>query len=604
MASVVSALDNFTPIQQGEKGHIEHGWSYNINERVLQLFFQLTRCDKNRQYELEGTYRKLLDDCKDSPKHMDILYRMALQTRDLVEGKGEYGLGMHLLHGLDREGHNKLVKNALYYYVMNLPMDTSQHPLGSWRDLKYLWSNFDWDEGTSVYMLDLINATLNRDYDVAISNTNGRISLCAKWVPREGSQFKKMFKALAERQFSNYIESAQNTLPFSKQRLLCAKRKAYREYRTLLSCLNLYLDTTQIKQCAKQYSELNWNSVTSVTLNRQRKAFQNINKAGKQRSDEEDRVLGATLFDEWVQNKVEKGETIKGKRVGLNDLVKSALGSNKPTENALLNSQWLDGNDLIGDLGNMIAMCDTSGSMTSDEAYNAAVGLSLRVANKSCIKNRILTFAEKPQWIKVDKDEHFVSNVQKISRSQWGFSTNFTAALTLILQACIDANLQADQVSNLVLAVFSDMQIDCSGNEAVNETMWNKIERMYREAGLKHSGVPWKAPHILFWNLRSTNGFPAVSSQKGVTMFSGFSPVLLNLFCEKGVEGLKSVTPWKMFKETIDKERYDCIMPIDPSLYSPKTQVIQKPSPHKPSPQNPSPTSLDDSIESFCGWDY
>jgi len=76
------------------------------------------------------------------------------------------------------------------------------------------------------------------------------------------------------------------------------------------------------------------------------------------------------------------------------------------------------------------------------------------------------------------------------------------------------------------------------------------------------------------------------------------------LFCEKGVEGLKSVTPWKMFKETIDKERYDCIMPIDPSLYSPKTQVIQKPSPQKPSPQNPSPTSLDDSIESFCGWDY
>lgn len=591
MASVVSALDNFTPIQHGEKGHTEWGWSNNIQERVLQLFFQLTRCDKTRQGELEGTYRKLLDDCKDSPEYMDILYRLALQTRDLVGGKGEYGLGMHLLHGLDREGHNKLVKNALYYYVMNLPMDTSQHPLGSWRDLKYLWSNFEWDECTAVYMLDLINAALNNDIAAVAADPKANISLCAKWVPREGSQFNKMFKALAERRFSNYIQSAQNTLPFSEHRLLCAKRKAYKEYRTLLSSLNRHLDTTQIKQCSKQYAELNWDSVTSVTLTRQRKAFQNINKAGKQRSDEEDRVLGATLFDEWVQNKVAKGETIKGKRVGLNDLVKSALIANNATENALLNSQWLDGNDLIGDLGNMIAMCDTSGSMTSDEAYNAAIGLSLRVANKSCIKNRILTFAEQPQWIRVDKDEQFVSNVQKISRSQWGFSTNFTAALTLILQACIDANLQADQVSNLVLAVFSDMQIDCSGNEEVNETMWNKIERMYREAGLKHSGEPWKAPHILFWNLRSTNGFPSVSSQKGVTMFSGFSPVLLNVFCEKGVEGLKSVTPWKMFKETIDKERYDCIMPIDQS-------------PHKPSPQNPSPLSTDDSIESFCGWDY
>jgi hypothetical protein len=570
MSSVVAALDNYTPKQLGEKGHTEWGWSNTIQERIMQLFFQLTRCNKERKSELEGIYRSLLDDCKDNPEYMDILYRLALQTRDLIDGKGEYGLGMHLLHGLDREGYNELVQNTLYYYVMKLPMDTNHHPLGSWRDLKYLWSNFEWHEGTSEYMLDLINTALYNDTVAVEADPTATISLCAKWAPRENSQFKRMFKVLAERYFSPYIQTALDAKPYTTHRMLNAKRKAYKEYRTILSRLNRHLDTTQIKQCGKQYAELNWDSVTSVTLNRQRKAFQNINKAGKQRSEEEDRVLGATLFKDWIENKVAKGETIKGKRVGLNDLVKSALIANNATENALLNSQWLDGNDLIGDLGNMIAMCDTSGSMTSDEAYNAAIGLSLRVANKSCIKNRILTFAEQPQWIRVERDEDFVSNVQKIRSSQWGFSTNFTAALTLILQACIDANLKADQVSNLVLAVFSDMQIDTSGNEEVDETMWNKIERMYREAGLKHSGEVWKPPHILFWNLRSTNGFPTVSSQKGVTMFAGFSPVLLNIFCEKGVEGLKSVSPWKMFKETLDKERYDSL--IDIHRFLPKKQ--------------------------------
>jgi hypothetical protein len=561
MVSVAAALDNYTPKQLGEKGHTEWGWSTNIQERIMQLFFQLTRCKLDSMVELERKYINLLDDCKGNPEYMDILYRLALQTRDIIDGKGEYGLGMHLLHGLDRQGHHDLVRNALYYYVMKLPLDSKSHPLGSWRDYKYLWSNFDWHEGTSVYILEVINGALYNDTVALDADPTATISLCAKWVPRENSQFKLMFKDLAERYFSHYIRSAQNTKPYEPKRLLNAKRKAYKDFRTLLSRLNRHLDTTQIKQCDKQYAKLNWDSVTSVTLQRQRKAFQNINKAGKQRSYDTDRVLGAEQFESWVRDKVSNGETIKGKRVGLNDLVKSALTSKNFTETSLINAQWLDGNDLIGNLGNMIAMCDTSGSMSSDEAYNAAIGLSLRVANKSCIKNRILTFAEKPQWIKVERDADFVSNVKKISTSQWGFSTNFTAAITLILQACIEAKLPASQVSNLVLVVFSDMQIDTSGNEEVNETMWNKIERMYREAGLKHSGEAWTPPHILFWNLRSTNGFPTTSSQKGTTMFSGFSPVLLNLFCEKGIEGLKSVTPWKMFKETIDKERYDCIIP-------------------------------------------
>ena len=560
MAEVVSALDNFTPKQPGENGHTEYGWSNNIQERIIQLFFQLTRCSAERKSELEGIYRNLLDDCKDNPEYMEILYRLAMQTRDLVDGKGEYGLGMHLLHGLDRQGHNKMVKNILYYYVIQLPMESNHHPLGSWRDLKYLWSNFVWHEETCLYMLDLINNTIYSESEALARNPKAVISLCAKWVPRENSQFSEMFKVLAERYFASYILTAQNAQPFSNHRLLSAKRKAYKNYRVLLSGLNRHLDTTQIKQCGKQYADLHWDSVTSVTLNRQRKAFQNVNKAGKQRSDEPDRVLGAEGFNQWIQEKLSNGKTIKGKRVGLNDLVKTALTANTSTEIALLNSQWLDGNGLIGDLGNMIAMCDTSGSMTSDEAYNAAIGLSLRVANKSCIKNRILTFAEKPQWIRVERDEQFVSNVQKIKNSQWGFSTNFTGALTLILQACIEANLQASQVSNLVLAVFSDMQINSNGNEALNETMWDTIERMYKEAGVKHSGEAWKPPHILFWNLRSTNGFPTVSSQKGVTMFSGFSPVLLNLFCEKGVAGLQSVSPWEMFKDTINKERYDSLM--------------------------------------------
>ena len=61
---------------------------------------------------------------------------------------------------------------------------------------------------------------------------------------------------------------------------------------------------------------------------------------------------------------------------------------------------------------------------------------------------------------------------------------------------------------------------------------------------------------MLFWNLRNTNGFPSLSSEKNVSMMSGFSPALLNLFCDKGVEALQSCTPWSILEQSLDNNRY------------------------------------------------
>ena len=45
MAALVNALDNYTPTQIGEKGHVEYGWSNSIQEQIVQFSFQLIRCD-------------------------------------------------------------------------------------------------------------------------------------------------------------------------------------------------------------------------------------------------------------------------------------------------------------------------------------------------------------------------------------------------------------------------------------------------------------------------------------------------------------------------------------------------------------------------------
>ena len=43
MNSIVSSQDYYTPIHKGENMHNEYTWSNSIQERILQLSYQLVR---------------------------------------------------------------------------------------------------------------------------------------------------------------------------------------------------------------------------------------------------------------------------------------------------------------------------------------------------------------------------------------------------------------------------------------------------------------------------------------------------------------------------------------------------------------------------------
>ena len=114
--------------------------------------------------------------------------------------------------------------------------------------------------------------------------------------------------------------------------------------------------------------------------------------------------------------------------------------------------------------------------------------------------------------------------------------------------------IPACDVEGLVLAIFSDMQID-EGDDNW-KSMYAGIEQMYHDAGMRLWGVPFHPPHILFWCLRLGNGFPTLSTQKNASMMSGFSPALLDLFCEKGIDALAQSDSWQILDELLSDERY------------------------------------------------
>ena len=550
MSLLVSALDNFTPTQLGENGSSEYGWSNSIRERILQLSFQLTRTrDANTINKLAIQTDKILKDLKSSyicreeyVEYMSIMFRMIGQTRDIIEGKGEYELSYMLLE-VWYNNYPELAKFAFKLFVIF--GDGTQHPYGSWKDVKYLYKKNKWSplvEYGCQLLLDQLKEDLVSD----------KPSLAAKWVPREKSQFGDLFTTLALTYFSHYVITAKTEEGKRK-----AIIKAKMDFRKLISSLNTKLDTVQIKQCANNWSEIDPTKQTSITMHKQKKAFLNLKKNGEQRSEQDDRVSCANHFKEFAE-KAAKGEVdVKGSRIGLNDFTKEALelisrGQQKSDEAAILNAQWLDNSKQTGALGKMIAMVDVSGSMNGDP-MNAAIALGIRVAEKSMLGKRVMTFSASPSWVNLQGQDKFVDMVATVSRADWGMNTNFAAALKMILDAIVSQKLKPDDVEDMVLVIFSDMQMDQADKST---SLIDTIEKQYAEAGQRLWGKPFKAPHILFWNLRSTSGFPSLSTQKNASMMSGFSPALLNVFCEEGLTALQSCSPWSLFIKSLENERY------------------------------------------------
>lgn len=550
MSLLVSALDYFTPSQIGENGSTEYTWSNSIRERIVQLSFQLTRTRNSTQ--LSTQLNKLLNDLHNAHKtstilhevyieYMSLLYRMIAHTRDIIDGKGEYALSYMLLD----VWHSKYPQLATFALKLFVTSDNPEtHPYGSWKDIKYLYGK-KVDPELMCFAQNLLVNQLKQD---AVSENP---SLAAKWVPREKSQFGELFTELATRYFSHYLDTAKTDQTKKK-----AIIKAKMDFRKLISSLNKKLDTVQIKQCANEWSSIDPENQTSITMHKQKRAFLNIDKKGQQRSTNEDRISCAKKFEEYAK-KAQKGEVeIKGKRIGLNDFTKEALqliGNINSSEATILNAQWLDNSKQTGALGKMIAMVDVSGSMYNDP-INAAIALGIRVAEKSLLGKRVMTFSASPTWVNLTGKDTFIEMVETIKCADWGMNTNFAAALNMILDAIVSQKLKPEDVEDMVLAIFSDMQMDTA--DPSSTSLMDSIEKKYAETGNRLWGKPFKTPHILFWNLRSTSGFPTLSTQNNASMMSGFSPALLNLFCEEGLEALQSCTPWSLLVKSLNNERY------------------------------------------------
>lgn len=615
MSAMIDALDSFvsTSVRHGENGHSEFDWSNDIQEKVVQFDFQCVRTDESGVASLSTILDGLLSQLsvkQHSPEkellrkeQLVSLYKIIGKTRDVDGGKGEYALA-YMMICVWYKYFPKLSAVALSLFVfppthLNLifPLDVigttelnDQIPYGSWKDIKYFCDYIKKQESADHPLIQTCVIFINTQIHLDKESLNGgqNISLAGKWVPRESSEkFGWMFESLSTNYFAKFMDSAKT--PESKIKAL---KKCKVQYRILCSKLNKHLDTVQIKQTSKTWCSIDHSKTTSITMAKQRKAFLNQKKKGSDpRTDDEDRITCAENLRAYLESLKKEGKEVKGKNVGLEMFAAQAIGmldysyelvSNHREAADILNSQWRDnGNKKNSDgLCPIIPIVDTSGSMSGDPLF-AAISLGCRVAEKSILGSRVMTFSAEPAWINLDGNDTFVDKVSAIMKKSntAGINTDFYKALNLILTVIEERRIPPKDVENMILAIFSDMQIDdnlhamTSGANNYNPTelqkteargkwatMFEQIKSKYADVGMRIYGQPLNPPHILFWNLRKTEGFPTISTEANCSMMSGYDSTVLNLFCEQGIYALKSMTPYNILMKQLDNPRYS---PLD-----------------------------------------
>ena len=543
MAALVSALDTQTNIQYGENNHIEYNWSNIQQEEILQISFQLVRSsDENRKNELANKFMECFKRGGVEDKRM--LLKLLAHTRDIENGKGEYNIPHIILRELYKYDKT-LAVNVLKIFV---GLESNEKPLGSWKDVKYFLNELSETEVAPVQIMKLVNSQLRLDNDNM--KLKRKCSLVAKWIPREkSSKFGWINKELAKDYFEEYGSSEHGWCD-------SAVRKAKTHYRKLVSSINKYIDTTQIKQCSSSWKSINFDKVTSITMMKQKGAFlNNKNKESVDRINCKENML------KYIQDVKDGKSEVKGRKTSMIDFIKQALSVENPDERFIINEAWKNNGKDTKSLDNMIAMVDTSGSMECENGnpLYSAMGLGIRISEKSKLGKRVMTFNSKPEWVNLEECKDFVDEVVKVRDAGWGMNTNFHKAMDMILDVIIKNKIPAEDVENIVLTVLSDMQFDSAHTKSspFNSSVRQILSDKFHEAGVRVCGKGYKVPHILFWNLRSTDGFPELSYQDNVTMLSGYSPMLLNSFVEAGMTALKELTPWNMLVKMLEKERYN-----------------------------------------------
>ncbi|GMI32882.1 hypothetical protein TeGR_g9567 [Tetraparma gracilis] len=533
---------------------------YGLNNNLLFLFDKAIRGLAFPELQrmvaciLADAYQE--SDKKKARSMVEDLFLLAFQTRWSRGGKGERLIFYQLTNIL-----------LLHFPEATLAVLPVIPHYGYWKDLLIILreachtNKINSDE-TLATLKSAVYATfadqLRKDKAALDANKEGEsppsLTFCGKFAPTEKKEFDKLLSCVPE---IAALLSPPGT----------PKATAIKSYRQLCTALRSALAVPEVLECANRFSEIDFNRVTSLCLNRKMKAFLNEKKGTKSLPEEfaetgdrhpksEDRVqarknLLATL--------VEKG--VKGKDLFPHELVAQVMNKGQLTtgEGAIMNAQWqavregvvkmveercvavdemadaggVPGGKASVDLSKIVVMSDVSGSMSGTPMeVSIAMGLLISEICHPAFRDLVMMFHETPSWHDLKGVGTFTEKVRSLQQGRWGGSTDFEAAMMLVADVVKKQGLKHDEIPTLM--VVSDMQFNqarCGyggGRGGGWATASESIKKMFHDLGMEMWGKGFEVPLMVFWNVRAgTYGAPADADEEGVVMLSGYSPSLM-----------------------------------------------------------------------------
>lgn len=554
-------MDSHSTKQSGENGSVEYTVE-GVEDPRVALFTSLVRgLSSDRLHDLS---RKVLDKSEEDSQVFVDWVVMAFQTRNVRGGKGEKRLFLHYFFEL-----YKVIPLTTIKLLPLIPL------FGYYKDLLAILEmaapyNDELHMNLKREIIKILADQVKEDHQELLrakaDDTTPKLSLVAKWVPREN----KYFARGANRWI--FVDLVKQIFP---------EKHGFAKYRKVISELNRELHTPEVYMCARKYEEINFSRVASLCMKRFRKAF--LNEKLKQRLEDVDFETGNRYPEDEgrvkarqnLQNAI-KSKIIKGSVLFPHDIVKVFMTNNcdqvSTLERDLLSAQWDSiKEDIIQkssndgkafDLGNLVPLVDVSGSMTGEPMLVAiSLGIMVSELTRKEFQDRLITFSEVPTWVDLSEAQTLQNKVSITRSAPWGMNTDFKAALTMILDRAYKARLKPEDIPSLI--VFSDMQFDEADHGGKWETQHEQLVKRFALRGIEVCGEPWQVPKIIYWNLRGdTTGYPVNATTKNVEMVSGFSPSMLKLFLEGQMPMETKVTPFETMRKALDDTAYDVIRNI------------------------------------------
>ena len=483
------------------------------------------------------------------------IFVMAFQTRDVRGGKGERRLFHNFMSAL--YNHDKL---AIQKALKLIP------EYGCWRDM---WELLRAVPELETDVLNVVKEQFVEDLVKCHSGQQSKMSLLAKWLPREGSG---TYPGLA-RKIANFTHLFEDS-----------ERKRMVKYRKDTSAMNKALKTVEINMCGKTWRDIKPEAVPGRCLKIHNKAFlnePNKKKIGKalRYPESEDRMECRKHFQEFVEALAKGEKKAHGANVVMpHELVVKALASDTTSdEHGINQGQWDSIREetlKLGGLGKCVPMCDFSGSMNGlPKLISLALGILVSEINHSAFKDHILTFDAEPKWHSFAGFTTLKQKLSSISGSLGqGLNTDFYKACMKIVEKMKQSKVPVGEEPE-DLIVLTDMGFDAASREnsyysrSVSKTPgWDtqiqQIRDEFKKAGEEvwGEGNGWKPPRIVIWNLSAQfKDFHARADQEGVVQLSGWSPSMLKALQKGGVQVL---TPYMGMRAILDDERYDAVRAV------------------------------------------